>query len=370
MKILVIGGKLQGLEITYLAKKAGYFVRLADKSANVPAASLADEFILVDVMDLSQENTLKMLIKSSDVVFPAIEKRDVLERIKTLCETAKKRFIYDSAAYEISMSKRRSNALFSKLGLPVPAKFPHCDFPMISKPDADSGSRGVMLIQNADELAKIQKENVIIESYTIGRSYSIECVNRQVFPITEVLIADDFDCSGIISPGILSENETSEFNEIARKLSEEIDSEFIFDIEVIASEKGLKLLEIDARFPSQTPIAVFHSYNINYVKILAENIKTENITAQKTCIYTQVLYEKGEIKTVGEHIMSSAFPLEHKKYFFGADEALVHYLSENHNEFSAIIIITAENDTGAKSKFLSFLENMSKGAVKNVTVDT
>ncbi|RHV89163.1 hypothetical protein DXA96_09805 [Lachnospiraceae bacterium OF09-33XD] len=44
-RILVAGGRLQGTEIVYLARKAGYCVILIDRSENAPAAGLADLFV-------------------------------------------------------------------------------------------------------------------------------------------------------------------------------------------------------------------------------------------------------------------------------------------------------------------------------------
>ena len=39
MKIAIIGGKLQGTEAVYLAKKAGFEIILIDRDAQVPPAS-------------------------------------------------------------------------------------------------------------------------------------------------------------------------------------------------------------------------------------------------------------------------------------------------------------------------------------------
>jgi len=42
MRVAIIGGRLQGLEAVYLAKKAGWQTLLVDKEAAVPAAGLCD----------------------------------------------------------------------------------------------------------------------------------------------------------------------------------------------------------------------------------------------------------------------------------------------------------------------------------------
>jgi len=47
--VAVVGGKLQGVEATYLAHKAGWEVRVVDKNDQVPASGLCDSFVQADV---------------------------------------------------------------------------------------------------------------------------------------------------------------------------------------------------------------------------------------------------------------------------------------------------------------------------------
>ena len=53
MKIAIIGGKLQGTEAVYLAKKAGFETILIDRDAQVPASGLADRFVCGDAVPVS-----------------------------------------------------------------------------------------------------------------------------------------------------------------------------------------------------------------------------------------------------------------------------------------------------------------------------
>ncbi len=75
MKIAIIGGKLQGVEAAYLARKAGWEVLLIDKNSDVPARDLADVFVQLDVADTKRFNSL---IKDVELIIPATE------NIKTL----------------------------------------------------------------------------------------------------------------------------------------------------------------------------------------------------------------------------------------------------------------------------------------------
>ncbi|MDY2625929.1 MAG: hypothetical protein SOV74_06415, partial [Coriobacteriales bacterium] len=62
--VLVVGGKLQGVEICYLARQAGYHTVLVDRYAGVPASGLADEFVGADALDAQ---TLLPLFQEADI---------------------------------------------------------------------------------------------------------------------------------------------------------------------------------------------------------------------------------------------------------------------------------------------------------------
>jgi pyrrolysine biosynthesis protein PylC len=81
------------------------------------------------------------------------------------------------------------------------------------------------------------------------------------------------------------------------------------DVEAIDSPNGLKVLEIDARFPSQTPTAVYHSSGINLLQLLmkafTEGVE-EIIQAPQNnyCIYEHLVLKDGKLFPIGEHILS------------------------------------------------------------------
>ena len=70
MKIGIVGGALQGLELSYLCKAAGYEVVLADRRSNVPASGLCDRFFQLDTEDIA---ALDAHLADADVIFPALE---------------------------------------------------------------------------------------------------------------------------------------------------------------------------------------------------------------------------------------------------------------------------------------------------------
>jgi len=76
MRILVVGGKLQGVEAAYLAKKAGMDVYLVDRNAQPPALGLCNYFWQLDV--LKERDLILELCRDVDLILPAVEDLYVL----------------------------------------------------------------------------------------------------------------------------------------------------------------------------------------------------------------------------------------------------------------------------------------------------
>ena len=74
MRVAIAGGALQGLEITYLAGKAGYETLLLDRRPEAPASRLCHHFATVDLTDHAALNeALCAAPESIDMVIPATE---------------------------------------------------------------------------------------------------------------------------------------------------------------------------------------------------------------------------------------------------------------------------------------------------------
>jgi hypothetical protein len=80
MLVGVVGGKLQGVEAAYLARKAGWKVRIVDKKPRVPASELCDSFVQVDV---TVENNLDRALGDVDFIIPALEDDKALGSLRS-----------------------------------------------------------------------------------------------------------------------------------------------------------------------------------------------------------------------------------------------------------------------------------------------
>ena len=75
-KIVIIGGKLQGIEACYLGMKAGIETILVDKNPEAPARHLCSRFVCEDLFNRSSQLLVEM--KEADIVLPALENDAVL----------------------------------------------------------------------------------------------------------------------------------------------------------------------------------------------------------------------------------------------------------------------------------------------------
>ena len=74
----IVGGKLQGVEAAYLARKAGWEVRVIDRKLRVPASDLGDSFAQVDV---TVEEYLAGVLGDVDYIIPALEADNALRSL-------------------------------------------------------------------------------------------------------------------------------------------------------------------------------------------------------------------------------------------------------------------------------------------------
>jgi pyrrolysine biosynthesis protein PylC len=339
MKVTVIGGRLQGIEATYLAHKAQWEVILVDKDPDAPARTICDTFLNMDVTDNIPQ--ISDAIKEADLIIPAAENPHIL---RSLHETAKSSGVplaYDRDAYSISSSKIKSNILFKKIGISIPKEWPGCELPLIFKPSCSSGSRGAKKINCIKELEKVTNTfgyspcDAVIQEFITGPIYSIEVFGFQdhycTGQITKIETDNSFDCKRVLAPADLSDEQINNFEECSLRIAKVLKLKGIMDVEAILHENQFKVIEIDARLPSQTPTAVYHSTGINYLKVLCD-IFCKKITPEipsrsheNAVIYEHVRVSSGELAILGEHILSDAGALTLTTDFFGADEALTNY---------------------------------------------
>ena len=373
MRLAVIGGKLQGIEAVYLGLQAGWEVLLIDRAPNVPAKGLAHSFIQSDVTINTTE--LSDILKEMDLIIPALEDDNALKSLKDLAKRSQFPLALDEAAYAVTSSKQKSDALFMEFGLPAPQPYPECGFPIIIKPSGLRGSQGIRKIHNKKEWAEFYQKkhphsgNWVIQEFLEGPSYSLEVVglngNYRSLQPTIIEVDKVFDCKRVIAPADLCDILKDRFDEIAVTIAEDINLEGIMDIEVILHKNELKILEIDARLPSQTPTVVLKSSGINMLELLYDIFNRGKIPVipkivnEKPVIYEHIRVSPDALEVSGEHIISEARPLRYQTDFFGADEALTDY-DPDHQSWVATLILTGKTKEEVTEKHCRVLDTIRR----------
>ena len=303
--ICLVGGKLQGFEAAYLSKKAGMKVILVDKNPQALIRNYADEFHCFDVT--KEPEKFLELSKRVDALLPVNENFDCIEFLDSIKERFSCPILFDFEAYRISRDKKSSKDYFKSIGVPTPQDSPS-EPPYFVKPPCESSSVGARIIYDNEDLEALEP-GMLVEEYVEGEVVSLEVVgdgkNFAVVKETLVHIDETYDCH-MVTPLPLDPS----FRQISHALAANLSLKGIMDVEAISGPKGLRVIEIDARFPSQTPTAVYYSSGINLIELLFHAFtdgieEIEDFPENKYCIYEHIMLgENGSFVPVGEQVLS------------------------------------------------------------------
>ena len=354
MKIAIVGGKLQGTEAVYLASLAGYESILIDINPEVQASGFCDEFLCGDIV--KEEPHVIEALKKADFVLPANENTDVLNAVKRIARRENLKVAFDFDAYQISSSKLISDKLFEENDIPAPTYYPQGRPPYIAKPSGESGSQGVTLLETRDEAEAFlascgNPESWVIQEYVQGPSYSIEVIGNgreyRTYTVTQIHMDDKYDCCMVTAPCEIGEEKIKQFRQIGEKIADVLKLKGMMDVEVIDDGENLKVLEIDARIPSQTPIAVYYSSGDNLLEELADvtvygEFKKEKKDEKHFCAYEHYEMEENQLMRDGEHAFSQARPLRVSDGLFSSQKVISDF-EPGKSDFRGVFINWADS---------------------------
>lgn len=356
MRVAIVGGKLQGVEAAFLAHEAGWEAVLIDKRPRVPAAGLCRSFVQCDV---AQDTVaLRRAVAGVDLILPALEDTTALRSLKESAAALSVPLAYDAGAYFVTHSKKRSNRLFTGLGIPMPRSWPRCGLPIVAKPSARSGSQGVVKIGTQTELDDFVRrtgsalEYWVLQEYLEGPSYSIEVFGHAgrylALQVTELDMDRDYDCKRVVAPVEIPESLDRQLREMALDIARGLRLTGVMDVEFIVHEGTAKVLEIDARLPSQTPTVVCLSTGINMLELLGDIYVRDKVPvvpalkASRGVIYEHIKVFPEGLEFRGEHIVGEVDSLELVPDFFGANRGLTNYRTSVF-PWVATLITTGDN---------------------------
>ena len=374
MRLAVVGGKLQGTEAAYLAGEAGYEVVLVDRRPGRPAAGLAADVHTFDVT--ADPVRARDVFLSCDAVLPACEDDDTLAFLASFVPGLGVPLLFDLDAYAVTQSKSASNELFAALDVPRPRAWPPCGYPAVVKPDVGSGSAGVEIVWSEPELALARGRlaahgaGVVVEEFVAGPSLSVDMVAFGGVTVTLAPTWLEFDrvwdCKRVVAPvrgaaldpasqgggsDVVSAATLEALDEAARRLAGAVGQletatvpglpgrarglRGVMDIEAMVPADGVpRVIEIDARLPSQTPACAFHASDVNVIEVLAETFaagavppalaggRPAETAARRGAVYEHVLVADGRVEVLGEHVVGAAGPLRRYDGLWGADVVL------------------------------------------------
>ncbi len=270
-KLLIIGASILQLPAIKRAKELGYYVGVVDYNPNAVGVPLADEFFEVSTIDiegvaeiakkftpdgimtLATDMPMRSIAEAARVcglpaitMETAIRSTDKGEMIKAF-----EKFGVEHPWYYILTSPKELDGVIEKIS-----------FPCISKPTDNSGSRGVMLIHNENELREAvsySSENgrsggVIVEEYMVGPEVSVEIITLDGVPhvlnVTDKLTtgAPHFVEMGHSQPSRLGKETVDKISDLAKRAVGAVGIENgPAHVEIIVTENGPKMVELGAR---------------------------------------------------------------------------------------------------------------------------
>ena len=109
-----------------------------------------------------------------------------------------------------------------------------------------------------------------------------------------------YDCKRVTAPSEgVSEAALRAFYELSVRLAEGLGLCGLMDVEVMVAPDGPRVLEIDARLPSQTPTAVLWSSGLNILQAYADMVCRGGLpaapaAARRACVYQHVQARTGD----------------------------------------------------------------------------
>jgi len=307
------------------------------------------------------------------LIIPALEDVIALGVLQKYAAELNIPLAYDAQAYFVTHSKKRSNHLLEKLDIPLPQSWPQCGLPLIVKPSTASGSHGVLKISTEQQLDDFIRQvgselkHWILQEYVQGPSYSIEVLgldgNYVALQVTELEVNSDYDCNRVLAPAEIPQSLDRQIKEIALTIAKGLRLTGIMDVEVIIDQGVPKVLEIDARLPSQTPTAVYESTGINMLQLLGDIFVRgvmpviPEIRAPRGVVYEHTRFSQKGLEFPGEHIMGEIDSLDIVHRFFGADIGVTNFKPLPF-PWVATLITTGESREQAWIKRQQVIENI------------
>lgn len=268
-RLLIIGASVLQVPAIRKAKEMGLYVAVADYNPNAAGIPLADEYYNVSTIDEEGVYQAAKAFKADGIMTLATDMP--MRSLAYACE----KLGLVGLAYESAVKATDKGEMiktFDAAGVehpwyqiiqggekPEPATY---TFPLITKPTDNSGSRGVMLVHNEEELIEAlsyssengRRGDVIMEEYMQGPEVSVEVMVSHGVPhvlqITDKLTtgAPHFVEMGHSQPSRLPEEAQDAIRDLASRAALSVGIQNgPAHVEIILTKSGPKMVELGAR---------------------------------------------------------------------------------------------------------------------------
>lgn len=270
-KLLIIGASILQLPAIKLAKELGYYVGVIDYDPNAVGIPYADEYFNVSTIDVEGVTATAKEFAPDGIMTLATDMP--MRSIARACEELGLPGISFETAIR-STDKGEMIKAFEINNVEHPWYFilsspddmdsivDKISYPCISKPTDNSGSRGVMLIHNENELrdaVEYSSKNgrggsVIVEEYLKGPEVSVEIIAIEgepyVLNVTDKLTtgAPHFVEMGHNQPSMLGESNIEKIKDLACRAVEAVGiKDGPAHVEIMLTVNGPRMVELGAR---------------------------------------------------------------------------------------------------------------------------
>lgn len=270
-KLLVVGASILQLPAIKRAKEMGFYVGVLDYDPNAIGISFADEYFNVSTIDVDGVVQCATDFQPSGIMTLATDMP--MRSIAAACE----KLGLPGISYETAIKATDKGEMikaFEEYGVSHPWYFiisnkdelnhviDKIKFPCVSKPVDNSGSRGVVLVKNKEELCDAitysskngRSGGIIIEEYMQGPEVSVETISLDgetyILQVTDKITtgAPHFVEMGHSQPSNLNKDDVERICNLAKKAVEAIGIENgPAHVEIIITDDGPKMVEIGAR---------------------------------------------------------------------------------------------------------------------------
>lgn len=270
-RILILGASMLQLPAIKIAKALGYYVGVVDLNPNAPGIEYADEFYNISTIDTKGIIDVAKNFRANGIMTLATDMP--IRSVAIACHELNLPGIPPDVAIKAT-DKSEMMESFKRHSVPHPWFFKidfeeelkcikdKIEYPCIIKPTDNSGSRGVILVNNESELANAyiysKKESrsgsVIIQEYMQGFEVSVEIMIKNRIPyviaVTDKITtgAPHFVEMGHSQPSKLKEEDINKIKDVAIRAVNSIGiTRGPAHVEMMLTESGPKLIELGAR---------------------------------------------------------------------------------------------------------------------------